>query len=956
MKRFLLFLPIFLFSPSRILASTVAGIPPLLLLSSHGFLLAHGCTVASFRPTRSPTVTATSPLFSLCFSTRNESAPSRSRLLFSAPSSAACVASAPLPVSRPCLERLQLSTADEEEKHEEAACVEKTSAAVMPRLVSRTPAAAMLGGAKTLLRRQRQKNKSVPSFAEPPWLAAASKGQSAEDSLLLAASAHEPRRVLPPKARVSLLRCLSCPPDAETEEARRRSAVVDSASRSRRISEEADARASPSFLSPPGGPLCDAPRSPGVPESPFALSSSRLSCVPSSCAAAGFLSSSRPVFFALCGRRHSSSSDRARAEGCVSRAVESPLSPASRSSLLSTSSRGFSSPLSSFSAAAASALPLRSKPRRVREKKEPLSGLAALPPWPDAAAAASAETPLPPSTFLSAECLSSPFSAPLRPPPSSASRAASAASEADAAAEGDAHARAKKRERKAKARKGAESEAKSARVTESTGESSPARRACSDEALKAEAAQGKTKPKGGGACLRQRAAQDKEKKKNRHGGSRAREEGEKKKILAVIDGTCVAFRSHFGMPEVLDGGGVPIQAIIGFFRSLAAIRRALLNPSHLVVVFDGPESRESRKAIFDGYKGHRSETPPSLTNQFGVILRLCQQMEIGILSEPGVEADDVIATLVSRACKTSRAAAAQSLAGAGRGGAEEPDLIFDEIVVATADKDLLQVLQHNYMEPVANPFASPSAVTPPPSSASAAAPSVEPRAPEGGEGSEEVAGCASGASCTSPLEGEAKERKPFPKIRIMQLHKKMQLVDHHWVQMEYGVSAHQIRDYLALTGDTVDGVTGCQGVGPVTAQKIIATAGGNVNALLQDEAALRRFLKPSQVKHLSNFTALFERNQHLISLNYEVESLSGLSLSRFEVKKRKAGSSGRLTSSSCFQGPKKHPYAYLLRKHERTQDGDGAKSQTFGGQSFSAVGVPFFRNRFKKETRDRREP
>lgn len=56
------------------------------------------------------------------------------------------------------------------------------------------------------------------------------------------------------------------------------------------------------------------------------------------------------------------------------------------------------------------------------------------------------------------------------------------------------------------------------------------------------------------------------------------------------------------------------------------IRRALMDPSHIVVVFDSCSSRDSRLAIFEGYKGNRSEAPPGLQQQFRAIRRLCHSL------------------------------------------------------------------------------------------------------------------------------------------------------------------------------------------------------------------------------------------------------------------------------------------------------------------------------------------
>jgi len=70
----------------------------------------------------------------------------------------------------------------------------------------------------------------------------------------------------------------------------------------------------------------------------------------------------------------------------------------------------------------------------------------------------------------------------------------------------------------------------------------------------------------------------------------------------------------------------------------------------------------------------------------------------------------------------------------------------------------------------------------------------------------------------------------------------------HWtmagVKDRHGVEAHQIADYLALTGDSVDNIPGVPGVGPKTAAQLLAHF-GTLDALLErvDEVAFLRSIR-----------------------------------------------------------------------------------------------------------------
>lgn len=71
---------------------------------------------------------------------------------------------------------------------------------------------------------------------------------------------------------------------------------------------------------------------------------------------------------------------------------------------------------------------------------------------------------------------------------------------------------------------------------------------------------------------------------------------------------------------------------------------------------------------------------------------------------------------------------------------------------------------------------------------------------------------------------------------------------HDGVKARHGVHAHQIADYLALTGDAVDNIPGVQGVGPKTAAVLLAHF-GSLDAMLDrlDEVPYLRLRGAAQL-------------------------------------------------------------------------------------------------------------
>lgn len=89
-------------------------------------------------------------------------------------------------------------------------------------------------------------------------------------------------------------------------------------------------------------------------------------------------------------------------------------------------------------------------------------------------------------------------------------------------------------------------------------------------------------------------------------------------------------------------------------------------------------------------------------------------------------------------------------------------------------------------------------------------------------------------------------------------------LDADGVQAKYGVRPEQIRDYLALLGDSADNISGVEGIGPKTAARLLAEHGniaGIVSALPGMGGTLRAHLEAAVS------SGVLERNCRLVALD-----------------------------------------------------------------------------------------
>jgi DNA polymerase I len=148
--------------------------------------------------------------------------------------------------------------------------------------------------------------------------------------------------------------------------------------------------------------------------------------------------------------------------------------------------------------------------------------------------------------------------------------------------------------------------------------------------------------------------------------------------LLLLDGMSLAFRAFFALPpELATSTGVVTNAVHGFVGMLALLVREQ-HPSGVAVAFDlpGPTFRDE---VVEEYKGGRDATPPELDSQFGIIIDLMGALAIPVVTKERYEADDVLATLASRARDETR-----------------------DVVVVTGDRDCFQLVEDPFVKVLYN--------------------------------------------------------------------------------------------------------------------------------------------------------------------------------------------------------------------------------------------------------------
>lgn len=122
-----------------------------------------------------------------------------------------------------------------------------------------------------------------------------------------------------------------------------------------------------------------------------------------------------------------------------------------------------------------------------------------------------------------------------------------------------------------------------------------------------------------------------------------------KPTLMLLDGNSLAFRAFYALPaeNFKTRGGLTTNAVYGFTAMLINLLRDEA-PTHIAAAFD--VSRQTfRLQRYPEYKANRSSTPDEFAGQIDITKEVLGALGITVLSEPGFEADDLIATLATQA-------------------------------------------------------------------------------------------------------------------------------------------------------------------------------------------------------------------------------------------------------------------------------------------------------------------
>ena len=118
--------------------------------------------------------------------------------------------------------------------------------------------------------------------------------------------------------------------------------------------------------------------------------------------------------------------------------------------------------------------------------------------------------------------------------------------------------------------------------------------------------------------------------------------------LMLVDGNSLTYRAFHALPtDMATASGQVTNAVFGFTSMLINAMKDH-KPDALVVAWDLPQPT-FRHVQVDTYKAGRSETPDILRQQFGLVRQVVEVLAIPLVTAPGFEADDVIATLATQA-------------------------------------------------------------------------------------------------------------------------------------------------------------------------------------------------------------------------------------------------------------------------------------------------------------------
>src|SRR5207302_1854091 len=142
----------------------------------------------------------------------------------------------------------------------------------------------------------------------------------------------------------------------------------------------------------------------------------------------------------------------------------------------------------------------------------------------------------------------------------------------------------------------------------------------------------------------------------------------------LLDGNSLAYRAFFALPtDMATASGQVTNAVFGFTSMLINLLKDH-RPDAIAVCFDRPEPT-FRHELVDDYKAGRAAAPDILRQQMGLVRQVVDTLRIPAVELAGFEADDVIATLATRARDQG-----------------------DDVVIVTGDRDTYQLVEDPHVK------------------------------------------------------------------------------------------------------------------------------------------------------------------------------------------------------------------------------------------------------------------
>ena len=246
-----------------------------------------------------------------------------------------------------------------------------------------------------------------------------------------------------------------------------------------------------------------------------------------------------------------------------------------------------------------------------------------------------------------------------------------------------------------------------------------------------------------------------------------------KKNLYIVDGSSYIYRAFHAMPPLTTSSGRPTGAIKGVSNMMMSLKNEN-DGSSIITVFDA-KGKTFRSDIYSDYKANRPPMPDELRLQLDPIKSICKAIGFPIVEIEGVEADDVIATIVKIATEEGYSC-----------------------VISSLDKDLMQLVEDPAVSMI-----------------------------------------------------NTMTNKKFNEKDVIE---------------KFGVKPNQIRDMLALVGDSSDNIPGVPKVGQKTAAKWLNEF-GDLESIKENASSIKGVVG----ENLRNSLDDLDRNISLVSLKQDVD-------------------------------------------------------------------------------------